>query len=361
MPLSAFSSSMILVTAMPGSFAEQEVEAFEAQLPGLNEAWLEIRRRPWPALPSAGFIFGRPTSSATFRPADTAAGETFRPRAAKRPRAWVGLTPQAREAGKASSDETKRRQAALSALALVKKWPYGNHAQARASMLADDLRQFEDRFVETFANSASVACRINSFHHIERWSNQRHSDVWTLSWADVQAYMWAPSRAGKKTAAIARKRFHDLAWLRKYWGFPVDLAGQIPPATAPTGAVFEEKQAVPVDPAWMLAVEAAWPKAKACSPQDTALCMSWMIWISAVRLQQLQRSQFTALTSTALWAVCSLGKGSAGFRWAIPRYTTAGADIGGHIFRCWKKWSDKSDSPLASVTFGLESGAVLNY
>ena len=88
-------------------------------------------------------------------------------------------------------------------------------------------------------------------------------------------------------------------------GFPRDLAGQVPPATAQAGSVFEEKQAVPVDPAWMLAVEASWEQANPLSPQDTSLCMCWMIWISAVRLQQLQRSQFTALTSTALWAVCS--------------------------------------------------------
>ena len=121
--------------------------------------------------------------------------------------------------------------------------------------------------------------------------------------------MWTPSCTGEVSAAIARKRFHDFAWLRKYLGFPVDLAGHIPPATAPAGIIFEEKQAVPVDPTWMLAVGSAWATAKPLSPQDTSLSMCWMIWISAVRLQQLQGSQFTALTSTALWAVCSLGKG----------------------------------------------------
>ena len=111
----------------------------------------------------------------------------------------------------------------------------------------------------------------------------------------------------------------------------------------------------------MLAVEAAWERAQPRSPQDTALCMCWMIWSSAVRLQQLQRSQFTALTSTELWAVCSLGKGSAGFRWAIPRHTTAGEDIGGHIFRCWKKRSDAIGEPLASVVFELATGTPLSY
>ena len=65
---------------------------------------------------------------------------------------------------------------------------------------------------------------------------------------------------------------------------------------------------MPVGPAWMLAVEAAWTRAKRLSPQDKSLSMCWMIWISAVGLQQLLISQFTALPVTALWAECSLGK-----------------------------------------------------
>ncbi len=306
-----------------------------------------------------GFIFGRPNPAKPAPPGPAALPREL-PQA-KRLKAWGGLPAAAREPGKYTSDAGKRKQAAISALDLVKAWAQGNHAQARASMSAEDLRDFEERFVATFSRGASVACRINSFHYVERWCAHRARDVWALQWADVQSYMWTPSRSGRVSAAIARKRFHDLAWLRKHWGFPVGLAGQVPPATAQAGSVFEEKQAVPVDPAWMLAVEAAWEQAKPLSPQDTSLCMCWMIWISAVRLQQLQRSQFTALTSTALWAVCSLGKGSAGFRWAIPRHTTAGADIGAHIFRCWNSWSSKSGSPLPSVVFELASGAPLTY
>ena len=97
--------------------------------------------------------------------------------------------------------------------------------------------------------------------------------------------------------------------------------------------IFEENQAIPVDLAWMLAVEAAWNKAEKDSAMQTALAMTWLLWTPAVRLQQMQRSCFTALTAEALWGGCALGKKSAGFGWALPRRSIAGHDIGGSIFR----------------------------
>ena len=138
--------------------------------------------------------------------------------------------------------------------------------------------------METFAGGASVACRIASFHHIEKWCQQRQVRLWRLELAAIERYMWTPRRKGRISAAIARKRFHDLAWLKKYRGFPVGLAGRVPLAKAPAGSIFEERQAVPADPAWMLTVAAAWARAKPGSAQATSLSMSWMIWKSAGRL-----------------------------------------------------------------------------
>ncbi len=338
---------------------EDEIAVLEQTITGVKEAWLEIRRRPKPLPPFVGKIFGKCKQSA--KPAASPPPREARVEPMKKRRLWNGLPNASKGEGSFTSDADRRRRAATGALELVRKWPAGHHARARATMAAPELEDFEARFVEQFANGASVACRVSSFHHIERWCAQKHLNVWKLQWADVQAYMWAPSRSGRTSAAIARKRFHDLSWLGKYWGFPIDLAGQVPPATAHGNTVFEEKQAVPVDPAWMLAVEKAWEKASPFTPCDTALCMSWLLWSSAVRLQQLQRSQFTALTSTAVWAVCSLGKGSAGFRWAIPRHTARGADIGGHIFRRWVQLSKAKESALPSVVYELESGAPLAY
>ena len=358
-PTRAFLAQHGLAAINVWYFQDKEVSDLEAAMPGIRLAWSEVRRRPQPTPPFVGRIFGRKA------PSTPSASESHQPKLgpqpAKRRKAWSGLPSTAREPGNFASDADKRRRASCNALELVRSWPKGSHAQARASMAAPELRDFEERFVEQFARGASVACRISSFHHVGRLSQHKGLDVWNLQWADVQGYMWAPSRSGRVSAAIARKRFHDLAWLGKYWGFPIDLSGQVPPATAHADTVFEEKQAVPVDPAWMLAIESAWERAEPKSPQDTALCMSWLIWSSAVRLQQLQRSQFTALTSTALWAVCSLGKGSAGFRWAIPRHTARGADIGGHIFRCWHRLSRQASAALPSVVFELESGAPLTY
>ncbi len=174
--------------------ADSEASSLEAHLTGLREVWLEIKRRPRPAFPSVGFIFGRPKQQTAQRPAEPATSSKAM-HSSKRLKAWGGLTSSAREAGKLTSDAAKRKQAAISALALVQRWPRGNHAQALASMAAEDLRNFEDRFIDTFANGASVACRINSFHHIERRCGQRQSDVWALQWADVQSYMWAPALA----------------------------------------------------------------------------------------------------------------------------------------------------------------------
>ena len=358
-PTRAILSQYQLTASNVWYIEESEIASLEVALPGVRDAWLEIRRRPRPIPPFVGKIFGkcpRPASPAEPPPPAGARDEPV-----KRRRQWNGLPSSSRGQGSFTSDADKRRRAAASALELVRSWPAGHHARARAAMAAPELEGFEARFVEQFANGASVACRVSSFYHVDRWCKQKQLDVWKLQWADVQAYMWAPSRSGRTSAAIARKRFHDLSWLGKYWGFPIDLAGQVPPATAHGNTVFEEKQAVPVDPAWMLAVERACEKVLPLTPCDTALCMSWLLWSSAVRLQQLQRSQFTALTSTAIWAVCSLGKGSAGFRWAIPRHTARGADIGGHIFRRWVHLSKQNGAALPSVVFELESGVPLTY
>ncbi len=75
----------------------------------------------------------------------------------------------------------------------------------------------------------------------------------------------------------------------------------------------------------------------------------------------IHRSTFTALTTEALWGVCSLGKKSAGFRWAVPRRSIAGHDIRGSVFRAWKRHADKQGAPLPSVIFELKSGAPLEY
>jgi hypothetical protein len=244
---------------------------------------------------------------------------------------------------------------------LVKTWPEGDHARARQELSAEDLLEWERRFLDTFAAGASVAVRVAFFLNLEKWGKTTGVNIWCMSWGDVEKYMWAPSRKHRVAPSIARSRFHNLAWLRKYWGFPVDLSGRTPPAVAPAGMIFEENQAIPVDPAWMLAVEAAWNKAEKDSAMQTALSMTWLLWTSAVRLQQMQRSCFTALTAEALWGVCALGKKSAGFRWAVPRRSIAGHDIGGSIFRAWKKHADAQGAPLPSVVFELRSGAPLEY
>ena len=146
--------------------AESEVDSLEETVPGLREAWPEIRRRPRPAFPSVGFVFGRPKQPPSRVPPASAASSKALPQP-KRHKAWGGLTASARESGKYTSDAAKRKQAAVSALTLVKTWAQGNHAQARASMSAEDLSDFERRFVDNFSGGASVACRINSFHHVE--------------------------------------------------------------------------------------------------------------------------------------------------------------------------------------------------
>jgi hypothetical protein len=226
---------------------------------------------------------------------------------------------------------------------------------------AEDLAAWERRFLDTFTAGASVAVRIAFFLNLERWGIAGRVDIWHLTWGDVERYMWTPSRKQRVAPSIARSRFHNLSWLRKYWGFPIDLTGRTPPAVAPAGIIFEENQAIPVDPSWMLAIENAWNQAEHDSALQTALSMTWLLWTSAIRLQQMQRSAFTALTTEAVWGVCSLGKKSAGFRWAIPRRSLAGYDIGGCIFRAWKRHADKQNAPLPSVIFELKSGAPLEY
>ena len=72
----------------------------------------------------------------------------------------------------------------------------------------------------------------------------------------------------------------------------------------------------------------------------TSSVAAWLMWTSALRLQQLHRSVFTGLSRHSLWAVCSMGKSSPSFRWAIPRRTSSGADAGGMLYRAWRRHSD---------------------
>jgi hypothetical protein len=166
---------------------ESEIASLEGALPGVRDAWLEVRRRPRPLPPFVGKIFGkrpRPASPAEPPPPKGARDEPIKKR-----RQWNGLPSSSRGQGGFTSDADKRRRAAASALELVRSWPAGHHARARAAMAAPELEDFEARFVEQFANGASVACRVSSFYHVDRWCKQKQLDVWRLQWADVQAYM----------------------------------------------------------------------------------------------------------------------------------------------------------------------------
>ena len=195
-----------------------EAIEIDATHEGAIAAWQEVRRRPRPALPSSGFMFARQNARTALQ--ECAARPKAKAQSAPRvPRAWRGLPSGASAGDNSRSDSAKREQAARRALDLVKTWPVGNYATAKSTLETDELRAFEDRFIAAFAAGASVACRVASFLHIERWCAQRQAPLWELGWAHIENYMWSPSRTGRTSAAIARKRFHDLAWLRKYWGF----------------------------------------------------------------------------------------------------------------------------------------------
>ncbi len=343
---------------------EHEVDLLEQEKPGARQAWQDIVSRERPAAPAAPCFFKpenyrrRASSSSDSQPLPP-----VRARAGPLiPREWKGLPAGAcSRPDQARSDTAKRAAAAQRALELVRRWPHGDHAKAREELSAEDLAAWERRFLDTFTAGASVAVRIAFFLNLEKWGLAGKVGIWHLTWGDVERYMWTPSRKQRVAPSIARSRFHNLSWLRKYWGFPIDLTGRTPPAVAPAGVIFEENQAIPVDPSWMLAIENAWNQAEHDSALQTALSMTWLLWTSAIRLQQMQRSALTALTTEAVWGVCSLGKKSAGFRWAIPRRSLAGYDIGGCIFRAWKRHSDKQKAPLPSVIFELRSGAPLEY
>ncbi len=95
-------------------------------------------------------------------------------------------------------------------------------------MSAEDLAGWERLFLDTFSAGASVAVRVAFFLNLEKWGKNQGVDIWNMSWGDVEKYMWAPSRKERVAPSIARSRFHNLAWLRKYRGFPVDLSGRHP-------------------------------------------------------------------------------------------------------------------------------------
>ena len=185
--------------------------------------------------------------------------------------------------------------------------------------------------------------------------------MWQLTWQQVERYLHAPSPKGKTGATVAGRRFWMLSWFHKHWGFPIELEGRRAPQPSRDGTILEESQAVAVDPWIMLCVEQSLARLEEDSAAATSCVAAWLMWTSTMRLQQLHRSVFTGLSRHSLWAVCSMGKSSPGFRWAIPRHTWSGADAGGMLYRAWRKHSTKLGKPIPSVMFELRTGARLDY
>ena len=179
----------------------------------------EIIRRGRPAAPAVPFMFKPESyrSSPIQAPAASRTPAAARRAAPRVPRAWAGLPAGASgEPNQDRSDSAKRSAAAQRALELVKQWPAGDHAKARQELSPEDLTSWERRFVDTFAAGASVAVRVAFFLNLEKWGRAKGVDIWHLSWGDVEKYMWEPSRKDRVAPSIARSRFHNLAWLRKY-------------------------------------------------------------------------------------------------------------------------------------------------
>jgi hypothetical protein len=275
---------------------------------------------------------------------------------------WQGLHERAApRPERFVSDADRRRAAAEEAVAFLETWPLGLVAEARSGYSEEQYLEWRRRFTESMAASTDVRPRIACFRSLQRFCDDRAFSVWSLSWRQVEEYLYSPSPKGKTGASVASRRFWMLSWFHKHWGLPVDMEGRRAPQVARDGAIQEESQAVAVDPWIMLSVEQSFARLEANSAAATACLTAWLMWTSAMRLQQLHRSVFTGLSRRSVWAVCSMGKSSPGFRWAIPRHASGGADLGGVLFRSWKKHSDAAGKPLPSVVFELRSGARLDY
>jgi hypothetical protein len=275
---------------------------------------------------------------------------------------WQGLHERATpRPERFTSDADRRRAAAEEAVAFLETWPLGLVAEARACHSEVQYLEWKRRFTESMASSTDVRPRVACFRSLQRFCAERAFSVWSLSWRQVEEYLYSPSPKGKTGASVASRRFWMLSWFHKHWGLPLDIEGRRAPQVARDGAIQEESQAVAVDPWIMLCVEQSFARLEADSAAATACLTAWLMWTSAMRLQQLHRSVFTGLSRRSLWAVCSMGKSSPGFRWAIPRHASGGADLGGVLFRAWKRHSDAAGRPLPSVVFELRSGARMDY
>ena len=64
--------------------------------------------------------------------------------------------------------------------------------------------------------AAHATCFDSFFLNLEKLGKTKGVDIWHMSWGDIEKYMWAPSHKDRVATSIARSRFHNLAWLRKY-------------------------------------------------------------------------------------------------------------------------------------------------
>ena len=335
-------------------------EAADQQVPALvAEWWQYLREQPPPSLPGVADLVplrAPPSWAPAFRAAQSVSAPRLRV-AAKR---WAGV-PQARvQDDKAwTADAERRVQHARRALSMIMSWPLGPVSAARRELAQPDWESWAEDWVQSMARSTNVQQYVSAWGHFQRFCQSRGWSAWNLTEPQFDIYLRSPTPKGKIQSSVAHRRFHALAWCQKHWGATVPTVGRQAPVIEHAGRIMDEQQAVAADP-WIL-LEAEALAVPPWTPASSAAAQVWLLWASALRFSHLGRSVFTALTKVAVYGVCSLGKRSPGYRWAIPRYGPSGADVGGQLFARWHELSHARGKPLPSLAFDLCTGAPLTH
>jgi len=162
-----------------------------------------------------------------------------------------------------------------------------------------------------------------------------------------------------KGSAANRGKWYQLDWLRRTIDAPIPTDAVACPKKAKQ--VLEAKQAVAADPEVFFLVEEETAKMGEDDEEKVYGFAHLVLYQTVMRPRHLIRSSLLELGTTLVKAVLWWGKGVPGHTWYLPRYSPAGIDVGGSLWKQWLARCQGAKKLPKGIFHEKCSGAPLEY
>ena len=119
-----------------------------------------------------------------------------------------------------------------------------------------------------------------------------------------------------------------------------------PKAKVKTGI---DSQAAAMDPEIFFAIGQALSKISQSDPKFFYGVIHLLLYCVCMRVRHCCRSVLTRLGSNLLTGVCLRGKKRGGWEWRCPRYSPAGLDVGGIVWKSYQEYAKQQRLTSALV------------